>query len=209
VSTRIVLRVGGLLLTVVSFAGSYTHCVDFVASNGQTGPLAYVIAAMPEVSVFLCVLAALNGRRGPAVVVVGGSAFAFTMVANGSTASPGVWGMVVALWPAWSAIGALWLSEGGHGVGAADPVRTPQPVTPLEVVTPQPVTPLEVVTPQPVTPPRRRRPQGGQAGSRVAWAMGQPGVASVGAIVEEWGVSESTAKRVRREALALAGDAAG
>lgn len=192
------LRVGGLLLTVVSFAGSYTHCVDFVASNGQTGPLAYVIAAMPEVSVFLCVLAALNGRRGPAVVVVGGSAFAFTMVANGSTASPGVWGMVVALWPAWSAIGALWLSEGGHGVGAADPVMTPQPVTPLEVV-----------TPQPVTPPRRRRPQGGQAGSRVAWAMGQPGVASVGAIVEEWGVSESTAKRVRREALALAGDAAG
>ncbi|NLT55606.1 MAG: DUF2637 domain-containing protein [Actinomycetales bacterium] len=50
---------------------------------------------------------------------------------------------------------------------------------------------------------RPRRPRTGSSSDRVAWAMGQPGVASVGAIRERWGVSESTAKRVRREALAL------
>ena len=50
---------------------------------------------------------------------------------------------------------------------------------------------------------RPRRPRTGSSPDRVAWAMGHPGVASVGAIRERWGVSESTAKRVRREALAL------
>ncbi len=124
--TRLLLTVG-VLLTIVSFAGSYTHCVQMVRTHGQPGAMAFVIATMPEVSVFLCGLAALGGRRGVAVYVVGGSSFAFTIIANGTTAGPGPLGMVVALWPAWSAIGALWLT-GGH-------TTTPPSTTPATTAT--------------------------------------------------------------------------
>ena len=74
---------------------------------------------------------------------------------------------------------------------------TLDPVTPE--VAPEPVMTLTV------TPEVHRRPmapRGAQA-ERVTWAMGQPGVASVSAIMTRWGVSESTAKRHRVKATDL------
>ena len=79
------------------------------------------------------------------------------------------------------------------------------PVTLDQAMTPVTLDQLDHVTPDdpPVMTPRRATVTHGTNGDRVAWAMGQPGVAPTRAIQDRFGVSASTAKRVRREALAL------
>jgi hypothetical protein len=97
--------------------------------------------------------------------------------------------------------------------GVVHPVTLDQldPVTPgvvHPVTLDQPVTPVTPVTLDQLDPVTRRRATvtHGTNGERVAWAMGQPGVATTRAIQGRFGVSASTAKRVRREARALVGD---
>jgi hypothetical protein len=102
--------------------------------------------------------------------------------------------------------------------GVVHPVTLDQAMTPVTLDQLDHVTPddppvmtqvtldqLDHVTPDdpPVMTPRRATVTHGTNGDRVAWAMGQPGVAPTRAIQDRFGVSASTAKRVRREALAL------
>jgi len=84
----------------------------------------------------------------------------------------------------------------------------PAPVTLDQAMTPVTLDQLDHVTPDdpPAVTHRRATVTHGTTGERVAWAMGQPGVAPTRAIQDRFGVSASTAKRIRREAMALVGD---
>jgi hypothetical protein len=87
---------------------------------------------------------------------------------------------------------------------AAGPVVAPSPPAETPSRSPSHVHLVAPVTPEATgSAGPKRRGHRGSGSERVAWAMGQAGVASVGAITTRWGVSESTAKRDRREALAL------
>ena len=101
---------GAVLLVCVAFGGSYTHVVATVERVSAPGVLAYVIAAMPELSVALATRGLLRGARGLWVWANLATAGAFTLTAN---LGLGHWA-VVAAWPAWSAVAALGLL-GAHG----------------------------------------------------------------------------------------------
>src|ERR687885_342132 len=57
-----VVRRAAVGLAAVAFAGSYLHVATFAAAKGQHLVLALVIAAMPEVSVAVCILRPRPGR---------------------------------------------------------------------------------------------------------------------------------------------------
>lgn len=112
---RDLLAVAAVVLAAVAFAGSFSHVRSVVAENGQDGWLSWAIAAMPEVSVLLSILkvrrARTTGEPTTWAWIVGGSAAAFTVAANLATATPTLWGYVVAVWPAWASIGAAGMLE--------------------------------------------------------------------------------------------------
>jgi hypothetical protein len=92
------------LLGTAAFAVSFTHVRTVAAVHGQTGAVSYLVA----VSVELLAVAAVTevrqrARRGeryawPLCVLLLG--VAMTGAANLATATPGVWGHVMAVWPA-------------------------------------------------------------------------------------------------------------
>lgn len=101
-----------VLLGVVAFVGSFEHVSKTVAHHGQRGWLAVVIALMPELSVVLAVLKLRRDGVGQLWPwLAGGSAVAFTVAANLAQAESSLWGVVVAGWPAWSAVSAAALIE--------------------------------------------------------------------------------------------------
>jgi len=106
---------GPVVLAAVAFAGSFTHVEATVAQHGQTGWIAWAIAAMPELMVLLCVASVRVGRASPWTWVMGASAVAFTLGANLAQAQASPWGLINAGFPAWAALCSVTLL---HGPGA-------------------------------------------------------------------------------------------
>lgn len=136
------LAVAAVLLACVAFAGSFDHVRSVVDSHGQTGWLAWAIAAMPEVSVALAVMkvrrARTTGEATGWAWLVGTSAAAFTVSANLATAQANPWGYVAAAWPAWASIGAFGLIEVGGGAVQVEPEPVLEAEVPAEGTSPGP-----------------------------------------------------------------------
>ena len=109
-------------LLVTAFVGSYSHVVEAVSRWGQTGWMAYAIAAMPEATVLIGMRKLLTRSMTPTTWIILISAGAFTLSGNLASAQHTPGGYLAAGWPAWSAIGALVLS-GVHS--RPEPVVTP------------------------------------------------------------------------------------
>lgn len=134
-----VVRRAAVGLAAVAFAGSYLHVATFAAAKGQHLVLALVIAAMPEVSVAVCILRLRSGCtlwQGVWAGVVLASSVAFTVRANlGVTIPSDPAAIMVAVWPAWAAIGAAGLVEMRRHEPAA-PVATRPATAPAKPATP-------------------------------------------------------------------------
>jgi hypothetical protein len=146
-------------LLVVTFGGSYLHVAGAVEAWGQKGWMAYLIAAMPEVTVFLGMRKVMKGSATRVTWFILASGGAFTLAGNLNSAQHTVMGVIAAAWPAWSAISALILS----GVHSTDPhdtapetlipvTQTPLPVTP-ETWVGRPLTPVTLPDPEPIVTP--------------------------------------------------------
>lgn len=101
-----------ITLTSVAFLGSLGHVYATVNAHDGDAPrlMTTVISLMPEVTVALVTVKLL--REGPRQLVawlVGATALAFTVLANLSQRETGPWGFVVAVWPAWTSVGAMLL----------------------------------------------------------------------------------------------------
>ena len=161
---------------MLAFAGSFTHVRATVAEHGQGGWISWAIAAMPEITVALCVVKVRRGQGDVAVWSIGASAVAFTLAANLAQAEPSIWGLVAAGWPAWAALTSVRLID-------LSPVRVQtvnRPVAP-------PAEPATVHLVQPIE-------------DRTAWVAGQieAGVRPSEVIrlgTERFDVSISTIKR--------------
>jgi hypothetical protein len=191
-----------ILLTVAAFAGSYNHSAAWAALHGPDGFWAYFTAAIPEIMVITAVLKAQDYARDPAVWITGVSAVAFTLWANGASADPGASGMVVALWPAYAAVMALWL------MGHASPSPAPAKLTVTRVRTTKPVTQRRsriVLADQDPTKVITARVTGDQLAAGIAWIKAQPHyttrLPSRPEIVKGADISDSTAKRARAAVL--------
>jgi hypothetical protein len=130
-----VIRWATLLLTIAAFAGSYRHGVAWAihhtaGSHTAFWPLFWIrlTAALPEVMVALSVLRTQDNPRDIKAWVVGGSAVCWQLWANGSEAGHGLSGLVIALWPAWAALSALWLTSHGP-VPVAQVIEPPSRAT--------------------------------------------------------------------------------
>lgn len=118
-----------LALMGTAFAGSYLHVVTAVQSWGQTGWIAYAIAAMPEVTVMIGMRRVMTRSMTPVTWIFLGSAGAFTLGGNLHAAQHTIGGVVAAGWPAWSAVGAL-IFAGVHASPVAEVKPVPRPVRP-------------------------------------------------------------------------------
>src|SRR5919199_309025 len=139
-----VVRRAAVGLAAVAFAGSYLHVATFAAAKGQHLVLALVIAAMPEVSVAVCILRLRSGCtlwQGVWAGVVLASSVAFTVRANlGVTIPSDPAAIMVAVWPAWAAIGAAGLVEMRRHE-PAPPLAPPPPTAPPAPPPPAPAKP--------------------------------------------------------------------
>jgi hypothetical protein len=156
-----VVRRAAVVLAGVAFAGSWLHVVEFAAAKGQPWVLAAVIATMPEVSVAVCILVLRSGpalaRKLWAALVLVTSA-GFTVRANLGVVVPSDWtAVMVAVWPAWAAIGAAGLVEGPRHRPTAKPAaRTAtEPATPPATPTARPAKPAAT---RPATEPATTGP---------------------------------------------------
>jgi hypothetical protein len=149
-----VVRRAAVGLAAVAFAGSYLHVATFAAAKGQHLVLALVIAAMPEVSVAVCILRLRSGCtlwQGVWAGVVLASSVAFTVRANlGVTIPSDPAAIMVAVWPAWAAIGAAGLVEMRRHEPAA-PVATRPATAPAKPATPAATSPATAPA-KPATP---------------------------------------------------------
>ena len=142
------------VLGLSAFAVSFTHVQTVAMGSGQGGWAADAIAASVELMATAAITEIRRRRRRnqptgwPRGVLVLG--VAMSLASNLATATPTVWGCIMAAWPqvAFLAVAALIETR-------PEPVR-PEPVRP-EPVQPEPVQP-EPVQPEPVQPePVRRR----------------------------------------------------
>ena len=124
---------GAVGLTVVAFAGSYTHVQEVVDAHGQHGWISWAIASMPEVSVLLSVLKVRRSRNtGEAVAwawLVGVTSAAFSLSANLATAEHSWWGWIVAGWPAVASVGAAGMIHVGDSPDPTPAQETPETPT--------------------------------------------------------------------------------
>lgn len=104
-----------LLLMAIAFAGSFTHVVGAVVAWGQAGWLAYLIAAMPELTVALAMRRIVTGTADRTTWVALASSGAFTLAGNLHGAQHSLGGYLAAAAPAYFAVLALALGvhQGG------------------------------------------------------------------------------------------------
>jgi hypothetical protein len=180
---------GAVLLVCVAFGGSYTHVVATVERVSAPGVLAYVIAAMPELSVALATRGLLIGARGFWVWANLATAGAFTLTAN---LGLGHWA-VVAAWPAWSAVAALGLL-GAHGRKAAPVAPVVAPAAPR----PRKATPMVAGATRPtVAPDGPVVAEANVATTRAAWEASDRTMTDE-AIAAALGISKAAARSRRR-----------
>lgn len=96
-----------LLLMAIAFAGSFTHVVGAVVAWGQAGWLAYLIAAMPELTVALAMRRIVTGTADRTTWVALASSGAFTLAGNLHGAQHSLGGYLAAAAPAYFAVLAL------------------------------------------------------------------------------------------------------
>ena len=201
-----------LVLAFVAFAGSFAHVRATVDQHGQHGWISWAIASMPEVMVVLAILKVRRRRGDVWAWLVGGSAAGFTLAANLAQAEMSPWGLLVAGWPAWAAVGAAGMIE----MARPDPARVTRPGRATGQgqgrVKPQVSPPIPGPVTPPVEPARLHSvtsapdPGGDPIVAQVEWVREQraAGVRRADVIragVTRWGVSESTMIR-RWEAAA-------
>jgi hypothetical protein len=91
-------------LGAAAFAVSFSHVRDVAMTHGQSGPVAYLVATSVELMAVAAVTEIRQRARRsesyawPVCVLLIG--VAMTLAANLATATPGVWGHVMAAWPA-------------------------------------------------------------------------------------------------------------
>lgn len=219
-----VIRWATLLLTIAAFAGSYRHGVQWVTGHTPGHGADFqrwfwirVTAGLPEVMVALSVLKAQDNPRDMKAWTVGGSAVAWQLWANGSEAGHGLSGLIIALWPAWAALSALWLTSHDPAAVARviePPSRATGPRKRVTVAqTDGSFTPGHVARPvalaadlAPDAGPSDDPGQGGPADTAmargVAWAIGLETLPSRADIQNEIGCSTKTASRIRTAASA-------
>lgn len=119
-----------ITLTAVAFLGSLGHVYATVNAHDGNAPQVMTagISLMPEVTVALVTVKLL--REGPRQMVawlVGATSLVFTVLANLSQREAGPWGFVVAVWPAWTSVGAMLLVHSRQQMSKHD--RAEQAVT--------------------------------------------------------------------------------
>jgi hypothetical protein len=118
------------ILTGVAFANSYSHTTQWFVDHGQADQ-ANVLAALPEVSIFLVALTLALGKMNTVTTwiirVIGFLSVAITITANLAGAAVGIGGVVAALVaPVFAILGiALEFSS----LVKAAPVRKPRTAT--------------------------------------------------------------------------------
>ena len=128
-----------LALTAAAMVASYAHALATVEDAGQTGPIAWLVAAMPETTVLLALLRLRLGGRGPWAWLALTLGLSGTVVGNLAQATPGALGTAVALSPALFSVACLGMVHLG---GSAAPV----PGESSSAVEPGPVSPSEPAT---------------------------------------------------------------
>lgn len=215
-----VIQVATIVLTVAAFAGSYRHGVAWATSHTAGSHTEFwpwfwirVTAGLPEVMVALSVLKTQDNPRDFKAWIVGSSAVGWQLWANGSEAGHGVSGLVIALWPAWAALSALWLTS--HGPAPMARVIAPRPratvarkratgpghdgsFTPGHVAPPVAL----VADLKPDDDPAPDGPADTAMARGVAWAMTRDELPSRAMIQDEIRCSTKTASRIRTAAKA-------
>lgn len=216
-------------LLVIAFGASLTHIRDIAGQNGATGAIkgvrvmALVIALLPVTQELLVILKIRKQglswtlETWPAsawLMVIGGSALAFTVAANLATIKPGSWGgsigqwhgwpAVVAIWPAWAALTSASLVDLPAGVRkvtgkATEKAGTPPSRLPAKAVPPAPavVPPHLPSGPQPPGDPTwLGAPRGGTARERILAHLARPEVADAtrAELAEALGIPGDTVK---------------
>jgi hypothetical protein len=204
-------------LTIIAFANSYAHTVQWFKDHGQSAQAGW-LAAIPEVGVILVVLTlAAGGLSKPVQWLIGSigiGSLGITFTSNISGASAGAMGLIAALVaPTFAVLGfGLEMVSLNHEL---EPVRADSPAGD-EPVQDEPVIVVQVQDQPKVQPERepvqdqpkkaQRRPAqkttGGLLDNGVLWAQGEmdrlnewPSVTEIMAQFPE--MSRSTAKRVR------------
>jgi Protein of unknown function (DUF2637) len=213
----VVRRCIAAVLTVLAFGPSLQHIHDAAAGFGAAGWVAWASAASVDLLAVYAGLVLKDRHRAgvrvwdPLAILLG--ACAVTIAAQVVTAQPTIGGVITAVWPALCFLGVMALVE-----GAPDRVRParkkgakPAPVAPgkpqvsdrpVPASDPAPAPVADPVRLHSVTPPTGTDPAPAvapgedrdQAVSRWA-AEGWPYMVMVRAVRDQFGVSETTAKR--------------
>lgn len=215
VNIRRVLTTG---LTIIAFANSYAHTVDWFKAHGQSAQAGW-LAAIPEVGVILVVLTlAAGGLSKPVRWLIGSigvGSLGITFTANIAGASAGTMGLIAALVaPTFAVLGfALEIVSLSHELEpvhvdspAGDEPVMVQPVIVVQTADEPEVQPVREPVQKPEAKKAQRRPvsrsTGGLLDNGVLWAQGEmdrttewPSVSEIMAQFPE--MSRSTAKRVR------------
>lgn len=217
-----ILRWITLASVVLAFANSYNHGVSFAQSHmsaTQWHGWVYTVAGFPELLVIMAVLSFPESRWGLRTLVPGSLAVFWTLCANGSSASPGWWGMFFALSPAVVSLVALTLAHTSP-VQIAEPEPESLPAQEAEPADPEPLSrpeaeaqsldsgsesaatqALRLVTAQAES--HDSEPLSQAAGARAAaahWILSQPEPVSTAMVMSLCGVSKATANRAKADA---------